>query len=61
MGWSSDFISVDELCAALDIDRATLYRWRRKGIGPAEIKLGRQKVLFKREDVDKWLTERRAS
>lgn len=54
-----EFMTAAQLCATLDIDRVTLYRWRRRGIAPVATVVGRQKLLFRRADVDKWLETRR--
>lgn len=61
MAADTEYMTVEELRIALNISRATLYTWRRKGIAPPSITLGRQMVRFRKDDVDKWLEERRAS
>lgn len=50
-----DFLTVKQLCASLDIDQSTLYRWRKAGNGPQAIKVGNV-VRFRQSDVDAWLT-----
>lgn len=58
---NTELLTVDELCVALNVSRATLYSWRRKGLAPPSITLGRQMVRFPKDEFDEWLKERRAS
>ncbi len=51
---TGEFLSVKQLCASLEIDKSTLYRWRKAGHGPQAIKVGNI-VRFKKADVDAWL------
>ncbi|MCM3554011.1 DNA-binding protein [Janibacter melonis] len=36
---------------------ATLRYWRHTGTGPKGFKLGGRRVMYRRQDVDTWLTE----
>lgn len=56
-----DLITQDEICKALKINRITLYRWRKLGIAPKPVEVGRQKLLFNRAEVELWLKNRKAS
>ena len=47
------------LAAYLDIPLATLYDWRRKGVGPPGIKVGKH-VRYRRRDVETWLNQQGA-
>lgn len=46
-----------ELSAILRVPLPTLYTWRRRGVGPPAIKVGRH-LRWRVEDVDRWLEER---
>jgi hypothetical protein len=37
----------------------TLQRWRMNGTGPTFIKVGHRTLLYRKADVDDWLTARR--
>ncbi|MFZ0570232.1 MAG: helix-turn-helix domain-containing protein [Rhodomicrobium sp.] len=45
----------------LGVARQTLARWRYEGVGPAFHKLSGAIVVYGRDDLDRWLNERRAS
>jgi excisionase family DNA binding protein len=46
-----------QLSDLLNVSTRTLERWRVEGVGPIYVKVGRR-VLYRREDVETWLTER---
>jgi excisionase family DNA binding protein len=48
--------TLDEAAAYLRTPIATLRYWRHLGTGPQGFRLGRR-VMFRREDVEHWLTE----
>jgi excisionase family DNA binding protein len=52
----SPFLPPAQLSALLNISIRTLERWRVEGVGPTYVKAGRR-VLYRREDVERWLTE----
>jgi hypothetical protein len=41
--------------ASYQIPKATLAKWRWKGVGPRYVKLG-AKVLYRPEDLDAWIS-----
>ncbi len=47
------------LAAYLDIPLATLYDWRRRGIGPPGIRVGKH-VRYRWPDVQSWLDKQAA-
>ena len=47
-------MTVDELCAALEVKPETLARWRVNGEGPRYTKLGKS-VFYRRADVRVWI------
>lgn len=55
---ASDLLTVTEAAAFLRAPVATLRYWRHLGIGPDGFRLGRR-VLYRREDLDRWVAEQR--
>lgn len=55
-----ELLCVDDLVDYLRVPRSTLYAWRSRGGGPPGIKVGRH-VRYRRNDVEKWLDERKAA
>lgn len=49
-----DLITPVELAQSLSIALSTLATWRRKGMGPAYTKLGKQ-VFYRKSEVDAWI------
>lgn len=47
------------LAAYLDIPVATLYDWRRKGIGPPAIRIGKH-LRYRLREVEAWLDRQAA-
>jgi predicted DNA-binding transcriptional regulator AlpA len=56
---AGEFLTDPQLADLLHVDRRTTKRWRANGEGPPFIRLGRQRVIYARYDVDQWLAERR--
>jgi excisionase family DNA binding protein len=50
----AEFMTTEELAAALGRNKRTLDRWDALGIGPPRTRVGRT-VLYRRSSVDKWL------
>ncbi len=44
------------LASELDASEPTIISWRRNGVGPDFIRVGRL-IRYRREDVDRWLQE----
>jgi hypothetical protein len=53
-----EFLSDAQLCAMLRVTSRTTARWRVEGNGPAFIRAGGRRVLYRREDLDVWLMKR---
>jgi predicted DNA-binding transcriptional regulator AlpA len=51
-------ISVAAFCASVDISIPTAYRWIKKGLLPKPVRLGPNRVGFRKGDVDAWLASR---
>jgi predicted DNA-binding transcriptional regulator AlpA len=54
---AAELLTLAETAAALRTPVATLRYWRHLGIGPDGFRLGRR-VVYRREDVDRWVAER---
>jgi excisionase family DNA binding protein len=48
--------SVDEVAARLGVPKSTIYYWRRKGVGPPAVRVGKY-LRFRPADVEEWLAE----
>jgi excisionase family DNA binding protein len=46
--------SVDELATRLGVPKSTVYYWRRKGVGPPAVRVGKY-LRFRPADVEQWL------
>ncbi|PJJ01997.1 excisionase family DNA binding protein [Streptomyces sp. 2333.5] len=52
-----DKMTVDELCAELQVSRSTFYDWRQKGRAPRCVKLPNGSLRIRRSDLENWLTD----
>lgn len=50
-------LTVDEVCAELQIARSTFYDWRQKSRGPRCIRLPNGALRIRRSDFENWLTD----
>jgi excisionase family DNA binding protein len=48
-------LTIEEVIAQLQVSRAAFYRWRRRGTGPAEVRLPGGGVRIRRSALDAWL------
>jgi hypothetical protein len=55
---TSGLLTLTEAAAFLRAPVATLRYWRHLGIGPDGFRLGRR-VMYRREDLDRWVAEQR--
>ena len=51
-------LTIEEVTAELRVSRAAFYRWRRRGTGPAEVKLPGGGVRIRRSALQAWLRRR---
>ena len=56
-GSTSTLLTLDEAAAYLRTPAATLRYWRHLGVGPDGFRLGRR-VVYRREDLARWVAER---
>ncbi|MFN7308025.1 MAG: helix-turn-helix transcriptional regulator [Alphaproteobacteria bacterium] len=54
----SEFFNEKALSEHLHIPRRTIQRWRVTGDGPAFIRAGARRILYRREAVDEWAKAR---
>ena len=55
---SDEFLTDAQLCGLLHLDPRTTLRWRADGGGPAFIRAGSRRVLYRRSEVESWLAAR---
>jgi excisionase family DNA binding protein len=48
-------LTIEEVIAQLRVSRAAFYRWRRRGTGPAELRLPGGGVRIRRSALQQWL------
>jgi excisionase family DNA binding protein len=48
-------MTIDEVCAELDIARSTFDEWRAKGRAPRCLKLPNGRIRIRRADFEAWL------
>jgi excisionase family DNA binding protein len=53
-----EYLTEVDVAELLKVSAGTLRRWRREGIGPPWLRLGRG-VRYRRRDVDRWASEQR--
>ena len=58
MGTRAKHLTVAETCEELGVARSTFYEWRAKGRAPRCIKLPNGDLRIRREELDRWLSER---
>jgi excisionase family DNA binding protein len=56
-----ELLTTTEVARLLRISRMTLWEWRRKGLVPAPLKLGMNRLRWRADDVRKYLKSRPTS
>jgi predicted DNA-binding transcriptional regulator AlpA len=54
-GDPDDLLAIDEVITSLRVSRAAFYRWRRRGTGPASVRLPGGAVRIRRAALAEWL------
>ena len=54
----TEYIDEDGLYKRYLIPPRTAQRWRASGGGPAFVRLGRRRIVYRVADVERWLAER---
>ena len=49
-------LTVDQLCAELQVARSTFYQWRQVGKAPKCLRLPNGAIRIRRDDLDEWLS-----
>ena len=52
---SAALLTIEEVITELRVSRAAFYRWRRRGTGPAEVRLPGGGVRIRRSELSAWL------
>jgi len=52
---TSEQLTVEQLCAELQVARSTFYQWRQVGKGPRCVRLPNGAIRVRRADLDAWL------
>jgi predicted DNA-binding transcriptional regulator AlpA len=55
---TDEFLSDAQVCAMLRVKSRTTARWRVEGNGPAFIRAGGRRILYRRADLNEWLAGR---
>jgi len=53
-----EFLSEADLCRLLRVKARTAQRWRAEGSGPAFVRAGGRRILYRRQDVEAWAAAR---
>lgn len=53
---SSEHLTVDQVCAELQVARSTFYQWRQLGRSPRCVRLPNGAIRVRRVDLDAWLS-----
>jgi excisionase family DNA binding protein len=61
METTSSLLTREDLAEYLGVSVVTVDDWRRQGIGPVRMVLGKNLVRYRLEDVEEWLQSRRES
>lgn len=48
-------LTVDQVCAELQVARSTFYQWRQVGKAPKCLRLPNGAIRIRRDDLDAWL------
>jgi hypothetical protein len=56
---SPEFLLTQELARQLRLSDRSLELWRRSGVGPPFLRISPKRVVYRREDVEAWLSARR--
>jgi excisionase family DNA binding protein len=54
-GDPDDLLTIDEVIVILRVSRTAFYRWRRRGTGPASVRLPGGAVRIRRAALQEWL------
>jgi len=52
--------SITEFCKAVPVSRVEFYRMQKRGEAPAVCRIGKARVVIRRETAEQWLRDREA-
>ena len=52
---SAKLVSVAELSAMLGVTQITIARWKKSGVLPPCVRLGRRLIRWRMADIEKWI------
>jgi len=55
----NDMLNPYEVGQYLNVSESTLYRWRRKGVGPEFIRYPTNRIFYHKSDLDRWLKQQK--
>ena len=61
MGATAEFLDIIMLSRMLGVSRSTIYNWRNAQLLPPPIRLGPNRVSWRRGDIEKWSASREAA
>jgi excisionase family DNA binding protein len=53
----SEMMTIGETAAYLRVPKNTFYDWRRRNVGPRDVRLTIGTIRYRRSDVDDWVTQ----
>lgn len=54
----NEYLTDAQFCHLMNVTPRTSNQWRRNNLGPAYIRVGLRRILYRREDVNSWLASR---
>lgn len=58
MDTPTDYLTDSQFCGMMNVTPRTSNQWRRDNTGPAYVRIGPRRILYRRADVDAWLASR---
>jgi predicted DNA-binding transcriptional regulator AlpA len=55
---TSEYLTDAQFCGMMNVTPRTTNEWRRNNAGPAYVRVGPRRILYRRADVDAWLASR---
>ena len=58
MDQATEYLTDAQFCGQMNITPRTSNEWRRQNTGPAYVRVGPRRILYRRSDVETWLASR---
>jgi predicted DNA-binding transcriptional regulator AlpA len=52
------YLTDQQVCGLLHVGPRTTCRWRKDGDGPAYVRIGKHRILYRRSVIDQWMAQR---